>query len=69
MCYIISNMNYPIKIKELRDRMLVSQVELAKELGCSFASVNRWERGHHEPTIQAKRKLRALFKKYGVSEE
>lgn len=61
--------DYAFYIKELRKRMLVSQVELAKILGVSFASVNRWENGLHEPTIKAKRKLRELFIKYGMMEE
>lgn len=61
--------DYAFYIKELRKRMLVSQVELANILGVSFASVNRWENGLHEPTIKAKRKLRELFIKYGMMEE
>ena len=61
--------DYAFYIKELRKRMLVSQVELANILGVSFASVNRWENGLHEPTIKAKRKLRELFVKYGMMEE
>lgn len=46
--------------------MLVSQTELAKKLGVSYATVNRWENRLHEPTYAAKRKLRTLFSKYGV---
>lgn len=48
--------------------MLISQTELAEMLGVSFASVNRWENGKHEPTIKAKRKLRVLFRKNGIEE-
>ncbi len=58
--------NYADAIKELRNKMLLSQEELAKVLGVSFASINRWENGKHEPTIKIKRKLRALFNEYGV---
>lgn len=61
--------DYPFFIKELRKRMLVSQEELADVLGVSFASVNRWENGLHEPTIKVKRKLRELFVQYGMMEE
>lgn len=46
--------------------MLVSQTELAKKLGVSYATVNRWENGLHEPTYAAKRKLRKLFEKNGI---
>lgn len=57
---------YAIAIKELRTKMMLSQQEFAKVLGVSFASINRWENGVHEPTIKTKRKLRALFKEYDV---
>jgi len=61
-------MNYQEKIKALREVLLISQTELAEMLGVSFASVNRWENGKHEPTIKAKRKLRELFRKNGIEE-
>lgn len=38
-------------------------------LGGSFASVNRWEQGHHEPTYAARRKLMKLMKKYKIEVE
>lgn len=47
-------MNYSKLIKELREKLILSQAELAELLGVSFASVNRWEMGHHEPTIKSK---------------
>ena len=56
-------MDYPQLIKELRGKLLVTQTELAEMLGCTFASVNRWERGHHEPTIKMKRKIVELCRK------
>lgn len=58
--------NYAIAIKELREKMTLSQVEFAQVLGVSFASVNRWETGKHEPTIKVKRKIKALIREYGV---
>ncbi len=51
-------MDYSAKIKEIREVLLLSQKELAEELGVSFATVNRWENGHHEPTIKAKQSIR-----------
>lgn len=59
-------MGYDEAIKTLRKRMLLTQMELADKLGVAFISVNRWERGHCEPTMKAKRKLAPLFKKYGI---
>lgn len=59
-------MSYAEAIKTLRKKMLLSQAEMAKELGFAFVSINRWENGHCEPTIKAKRKLAPLFEKYGI---
>ena len=60
-------MNYSALIKALRESMILSQEEFAKYLGVSFATVNRWEKGRHEPTYAAKRKLIALCKKHHIS--
>ena len=49
--------------------MLLSQKELAHELGVSFATVNRWENGHHDPTYKARRQIAVLCKKYKISLE
>lgn len=59
-------MDYKSIIKELREKLVLSQEELASLLGVSFASVNRWENGRHEPTIKAKRKIIELYKENGV---
>ena len=62
-------MNYPKMLKKYREKVLLTQTELAKELGVSFASVNRWENGQFEPTMKIKRKLAKLFKEAGIVEE
>jgi DNA-binding XRE family transcriptional regulator len=62
-------MDYAKKLKEYREHELLTQQELAKKLGVAFVSVNRWERGHHEPTMKIKRKIRILFEKAGIKEE
>lgn len=49
-------------IRELRNRFLLTQVELATRLGVSFATVNRWENDEHEPTMKMQRTLMKLFK-------
>ena len=38
-------MDYKVMIKKLRNKMLLTQSEFAKELGVSIASVARWETG------------------------
>ncbi len=59
-------MNYSNAIKTLRKELKLSQMEMAEELEVSFATINRWENGHHEPTIKAKRKLDSLLKKHNI---
>jgi len=61
-------MEYSDKIKSLREKMFVSQKELADILGVSFVSVNRWETGKFNPTIKAKKKLNELFIRYDIRE-
>lgn len=59
-------MTYPEAIKELRKKLILTQSEFADLLGVSFQSINRWERGKHEPTIKVKRKLAAYFEQYEI---
>lgn len=58
--------DYRKMIVLLRNKLILSQEDFAKLLGVSFASVNRWERGHHEPTIKVKRKIVELCEKQGI---
>ncbi len=50
----------------LRKKLLVSQTAMARMLGVSFASVNRWENEQNVPTLSAKMKIRALCKKHDI---
>lgn len=56
-------MDYGAKLKELRMKLLITQTELAEKLGVSFATINRWENGHNEPTMRQRRAIRDLCKK------
>jgi superfamily II DNA or RNA helicase/DNA-binding XRE family transcriptional regulator len=49
--------DYSKRIKELRKKFGLTQTELAERLGVSFASINRWENGSHQPTPLAWRKI------------
>ena len=62
-------MNYQILVKKIRNKMILTQHELAELLGVSFASINRWETGVHEPTIKAKRKIVELCNKNNIELE
>jgi transcriptional regulator with XRE-family HTH domain len=40
----------PDRLAAIRKRLNLSQEQMARLLGVSFASVNRWESGHSSPT-------------------
>jgi transcriptional regulator with XRE-family HTH domain len=45
------------RIKELRKEAGLTQVELAKIIGCNQSMIARWEKGECEPTATAILKL------------
>ena len=49
-------------IKALRLRLGLTQMELARVVCCSFATVNRWENGHALPLPLMERRLLELAK-------
>ena len=54
---VIDDYNYPMLLKEVRRQLSLSQEALARELGVSFATVNRWENGQVRPSKLAKAQL------------
>jgi DNA-binding transcriptional regulator YiaG len=42
--------NFPMRVKDVRRQLGLSQEELAHALGVSFATVNRWENGKTVPS-------------------
>lgn len=61
--------DYQRAVKELRDKLIMTQQEFAKLLGVSFASINRWETGVNKPTTIAKRKIVELCKENDITLE
>ena len=53
--------NYPMAILELREKLNLSQHELADILGVSYPSISRWENGRFEPTKLVKLRLDRLL--------
>lgn len=49
--------NFPETVKEVRRRLGLSQEGLARALGVSFATVNRWENGKTVPSKLAQRQF------------
>lgn len=62
-------MNYSEIIKKIREELMISQTDLAKMLGVSFNTVNRWENEKFEPSFSAKRKIKDLLKEHKISSE
>ncbi len=59
-------MTYPEKIKAAREALLVTQEELAVELGVTPITICRWETGKVEPSIKAKKAFRDLCERKGL---
>ncbi|MBI5344714.1 MAG: PilZ domain-containing protein [Deltaproteobacteria bacterium] len=55
----------PEKIKRLRTALGWSQERLAREVGVSFCTVNRWERGKSKPSPMAENVLKRMSEKAG----
>jgi DNA-binding transcriptional regulator YiaG len=52
--------DYPALVKEVRRQLAISQEDLARELGVSYATVNRWENDHARPSKLARAQLDAF---------
>ena len=50
-------------VKEIRQQLTLSQEDLARQLGVSYATVNRWENGQSMPSKLAKAQLSAFCEK------
>jgi putative transcriptional regulator len=49
--------DYAMLVKEVRRQLSISQEDLARELGVSYATVNRWEDGQAKPSKLARAQL------------
>jgi putative transcriptional regulator len=52
--------DYPSLVKEVRRQLSISQEDLARELGVSYATVNRWENSQAKPSKLARAQLHAF---------
>lgn len=59
-------MKFSENIKHIRNQLLLSQEALAKDLGVSFATVNRWESGKTRPTYKTMKLLDEYCKKNNI---
>lgn len=55
-------MEFKDKVKAVRAKLFITQGQLAKELGCTLSTVNRWENGRKPPSFILEQK----FKKFCI---
>ncbi len=54
------------EIKKIRQKCFLSQEALGRELGVSFSSINRWERGKTKPNMSAMKKIKEFCGTQGI---
>ena len=54
------------KVRELRKRKEWAQEDLAREMGVSLSTIQRWENKGGNPTRLARRELKKLFSAAGI---
>ncbi len=59
--------DYPDRVRAIRDRLQATQTQLAKRIGVSFATVNRWENGQSRPTRLAWQQILDLENQGGAA--
>ena len=59
-------MSFAEDIKKIRLSAILTQEDFAKEIGVSFATVNRWETGKSKPTIKAMKLIDEYSKKNNI---
>lgn len=59
-------MEFKDKVMNVRGKLFLSQVQLAKELKVSFATVNRWENGHNQPSFITVCKFQDFCERNGI---
>lgn len=53
-------------IKMVRHKCLMSQMEFAKALGVSFATVNRWESGKSKPNFKTMKLINSFCETHEI---
>jgi len=55
--------DYSALVREVRKQLAISQEDLARELGVSYTTINRWEKGLSKPSKLAKVQFDSFFEK------
>ena len=59
-------MSFAEKVKYVRTKLKLSQEDLARELGVSFATINRWENGNYLPSRLARKAFEEFCKEKDI---
>ena len=59
-------MSFAEMVKYVRNKLKLSQEDLARELGVSFATINRWENGSYNPSRLAKKAFENFCEKHTI---
>ena len=54
------------KVRELRKRKGWAQEDMARVIGVSLSTIQRWEKKGGEPTRLARRELKKIFQEAGI---
>ena len=65
----VNFMTFADKVKHVRMKLYLSQAQLAKEIGVSFATVNRWESKGVEPQIVSLGRFNDFCERHGITFE
>ena len=57
------------KVKELRKKKDWTQEDLAREIGVSLSTVQRWESKRTKPIRLARKELKKLFRGVGIDDD
>ena len=60
-------MSFAEKVKLVRTELKISQEDLARERGVSFATINRWENGSYNPSRLAKKAFEDFCEKRTIN--
>lgn len=66
MKFMRSIMEFKDKVKTVRARLFITQELLAKELGCTVTTVNRWENGKKPPSFILEEKFKKFCADSGI---
>lgn len=62
----IKNLTFPEQVKAIRIFLQLTQTELAKQIGISYATISRWERENRTPHLAMVGKFYSFCMRNGI---